>query len=184
MKKLLIIIFYFSIVQTCAAQTGDMIVLKKKNQTVKTFMKGVPATFVTTSGNLISVFVQDVKNDSLYYKEVIVRQVPTQWGVSKPDTMATLIRGIHYQEIAAVPKRWQSFSYIRDGSIFMIGGAGYLALNVANTIIGSEKLFDKENIPRLVGGAAAFGVGKLMQTLNKKEMVVGKKYTLQYIKLK
>jgi hypothetical protein len=100
------------------------------------------------------------------------------------DTMATIIRGIHYRDIAAVPKRQESFSYMRNGTFLMIGGAGYVGLNVINSAIVKYPVFAKDNIPRLAAGAGVFGVGKLIQKLHKDVITVGKKYTIHYIKLK
>ena len=158
--------------------------IKHKGQSVKTFMKGLYATFKTTSGGWVNAYVYDLKNDSIFFKDVIVRQVPTQWGVPKMDTMATIIRGLHYQEIASVPKRRESFSFIRNGTLFMIGGAGFVGLNVVNSAILHYPVFDKQNVPGLVAGAGVFGIGKLMQKLHKDVVTVGKKYTIHYIKLK
>jgi hypothetical protein len=184
MKLLLTITFSLFLYNVCTAQTGDMIVIKRKGVSVKTFMKGLYATFRTTGGEFINAQIYDLKNDSIYFKEIIVRQVPTQWGVSRMDTMATVYRGLHYTEIASVPKRKQSFSYLRNGTLLMIGGAGYVGLNVVNSAIVKYPLFSKENAPRLIGGAAAFAVGKLMQKLYKSEIKIGRKNTLHYLKLK
>jgi hypothetical protein len=168
----------------CWAQTGDMIVIKKNEQTIKTFMKGLYASFKTTSGNWVNAYIYDLRNDSIFFKDVIVRQMPTQWGVYRMDTMATVIRGLHYEEIASIPKRNESFSFIKNGTLFMIGGAGYVGLNVVNSAILKYPVLDKRNIPGLVAGAGVFGIGKLMQKLHKNIITVGKKYTLHYIKLK
>lgn len=161
-----------------------MIVIKKNGQSVKTLIKGLYATFKTTTGDWVNAYIYDVKNDSLFFKDIIVRQVPTQWGVPKMDTMATIIRGLHFQDIASVPKRREPFSFIRNGTLFMIGGAGYVGLNVANSAILHYPVFGKDNLPGLAIGAGVFGIGKLMQKLHKDVITVGKKYTIHYIKLK
>ena len=167
------------------AQTGDMIIIKKNGVTAKTFMKGLYASFQTTYGDWLNVHVHDVKNDSIFYKEVIVRRVPTQWGVSRMDTMATLIRGMHYTDIVAVPKRREPFSFIRNGTLFMIGGGCFVGLNVANSAILGYPVFGKDNLPGLLVGAGVFGVGKLLQKTHKNIITVGKKnYTIHYVKLK
>jgi hypothetical protein len=184
MRNLLLLFFYLLLQYNSIAQTGNMIVIKKGEQRVKTFMKGLTATFRTTTGDWVNATIHDLKNDSIFFKDIIVRQVATQWGVPRMDTMATIIRGMHYQDIAAVPKRRESFSFIRNGTLFMIGGAGYVGLNVINSAILKYPVFDKENLPGLAAGAGIFGVGKLMQKLHKDIITVGKKYTIHYIKLK
>jgi hypothetical protein len=184
MKQFIITTFCLLIYYGCSAQTGDMIVIKKDGKGVKTFMKGLVATFKTTSGNWVNAQVYDLRNDSIFFKDIIVRQVPTQWGVPRLDTMATVIRGLHYEEISSIPKRAESFSFVRNGTLFMIGGAGYVGLNVVNSAIVPYPLFSKDNTPGLIAGAGVFGLGKLMQKLNKSEITVGKKYTLYYLKLR
>ena len=185
MKKFLLISSMFMLTFCCVGQTGDMIVIKKKGQSVKTFMKGLYASFKTVHGQWINAYVHDLRNDSLFYKEVIVRQVPTQWGVSRMDTMATLYHGLHYTDIVAIPKRRESFAFIRNGSLFMLGGAGFVGLNVVNSAILKYPVFGEDNLPALLTGAGVFGFGLLLQKLHKDVITVGKqKYTIHYLKLK
>lgn len=166
------------------AQAGDIVVIRKNGQGIKTFMKGLYTTFKTSTGYWVNAYISDIKNDSVYFKEVIVRQVPTQWGVSRLDTMATIITGLHYLDIVAIPKKRAPFSFIKNGTLFMAAGGGYVALNIVNSAILHYPIFSKQNTPALLTGIAVFGIGKLMHKLHKNVISVGKTYSIHYIKIK
>ena len=164
------------------AQQSDFIVIKKKDRPVKTFFRGSMAQFRTVAGGWYNGRIENISNDSIFFREVIVQQVPTPWGVTRLDTMTTFVRKIHYQDIVAIPRSKESFGYIRNGTLFMIGGAGYIGINIVNSAYQKYPPFGRENRPSLLQAAGVFAVGKLLQKTYKKQYIIGKKYNLRYIK--
>lgn len=182
MQKIIALISLLLIGNAAFSQTGDFIVIKKNNQTVKTFFTGSNARFKTISGQWFDGNIIDIRNDSLFFREVIVQQVPTPWGVPRLDTMTTFVRRIYYKDIIAIPKRSESFTYIKNGVLLMVLGGGYAGLNIINSGYQHYAPFGKDNLPNLLTAAGVFGVGKLMQKRHKPYVQIGGKYSMRYIK--
>ncbi len=162
---------------------GDMVSIRKKNQSIKTFIAGAFVTFITTSGEEIAANIALIRNDSLFFREVQVRQVMTSFGVPRLDTAATSLRGIHYSEIAALPKP-RKFSEISISKLLMVGGAGFLLVNLANSICLDYSPFSKDNFNRnILPAVGAFATGFAINRLTSKYYVIGEKYTAEYIKV-
>ncbi len=164
------------------SQAGDFVVIKKKNQTIRTFFSGSYARFQLLGGEWFNGRIVHIQNDSLFFREVIVQQVPTPWGVTRLDTMTTSVRKVHYNDIIAVPRRKESFTYIKNGSLLMIGGGGFIALNLVNSAHQHYAPFGKDNLQGMLTAAGAFAAGKTMHKLHKPYHTMGKKYKVRYIK--
>lgn len=177
-------IFIFFCLFTCAtAQAqGDMLVIKKNDISFKTFIAGSYVSFITTNGEAISTNISSIKNDSIFFKELVVRQVMTQFGVPRLDTMASLLRGIHYSEIAAIPKP-RKFSELTVAKLLMVGGAGYLAVNMINSIYLRYPPFAKDNLSNILPAVGAFATGFAVNKLSSRYYIIGKKFSMHYVKL-
>ena len=158
---------------------GDLILIKKNNLPFKTYMAGTAVSFITTTGEEITTRITAIRNDSLFFKEIIMRQVMTQWGVPKLDTVATFMRGIHYTEIAALPKP-RKFSQLSISKLLMVGGAGYIAVNLINSIYLKYPPFAKDNLSNILPAAGAFATGFVISKLTSPYYTIGKKYQVVY----
>lgn len=175
-----IVTFLFCIV--CFSQT-DIVIIKKNGRSIKTFFAGSFATFQTTSGEWFNSNITAIRDDTLFFREVVVRQVMTQFGVSRLDTMTTYTRKIHYKEIAGIPKVKEGL-HVRPESLMMIGGAGYAALNIINSAYLHYAPFGKDNRPKLLPAVGVFATGYILSKFRKNYLAIGKKYTVQYVKLR
>ncbi len=182
MKKFVLTTFFSAFVLACIGQSADFIVIKKKGQPYKTIFTGSFVQFQAAGGEWFDGRIIAIKNDTLFFKEVIVRQVGTPWGVTRLDTISTFTRKLFYKDIIALPRKAASFNYIKNGTLFMIIGAGYATLNLVNSSYGHYAPFAKDNRGNLIAAAGVFGLGKLLHSLRKPYLLVGKKYTLKYIK--
>lgn len=108
-----------------------------------------------------------------------VRMSPTYWGTRTPDTIARYDLRFHYKEIAAIPKPGKSFEFVRNGTLFMIGGGGYAFLHTFNGLIQKKEI--KPITVAISGGIALLGFG--MKKLRKYYYPIGRKYTIEYIKM-
>jgi hypothetical protein len=182
-KFIVILLLLFFCISSAKSQAGDFIVIRKNNQNIRTFLKGSLIRFITKAGEPIESKILDIRHDSLFFKEVILQRVGTPWGVGRLDTVATPIRQIHYTEIGAVPRKNEAFSYIKNGSLLMIGSGGYIILNVINGAYMHYPPLGKKNRPGLLAAASVFAVGFLQSKLHKPYLEIGKKYSVEYIKL-
>lgn len=179
MKKLLYILLLFPLVTS--AQSSDFIILKKKNKTIRNIFAGSNIEFMTTRGAYRDALINAIKNDSIYLQEFVVNRVPTTFGSYMLDTVGSFRYAYHYNEIGSFgPKKQKGFNVSGSGAALMGGGA---LLTLAS---GVSYLADKEKFsPGLLAAAVGLGgLGYLMNSSAGKGMVIGKKYRLQYMKMK
>ena len=147
-------------------------------------LKVAYAKFITLSGEFIYCKVLNIQNDSIYFKEVVVRQVGTPYGVPRLDTMATPEQVIYFTDIAGIPREKEGFSYVKNGSILMLGGAGFILINLVNGAYLQYPPFGKENRGGLAIATGVFGAGLLLNKLHKPYLKIGKRYSLSYVDVK
>jgi len=181
--KLLIILTLLSL--SLQAQVSDFITVKKKNnRTLKTFFPGSAISFETSSGSYVSGTIDIIRNDSLFIKMFDIRTYPTQFGVTKIDTFGTYSLGFHYKEIAKVDVgKKDHFAFIKNGTIFMIGGLGYAVLNVVNGKYLDESITSDENLKSLGIALGVAGAGFIMNRIYHHNKKNGKKYKIIYVRM-
>ena len=165
------------------AQVSDFVTVKKRNnRTLTTYFPGSPITCETTFGYFINGYVEAVHSDSVFVKQYAVQMVPTMFGVNSIDTLGSYIVGIHYKEIdvVTIPKK-ESFGYVKNGSIFIIGGLGYALLNLVNGKYLKQSLTSSENIKSLGIALGVAGAGYLINRLHISNNRNGKKYRVEYV---
>jgi hypothetical protein len=168
------------------SQASDFISVKKKNnRTVKTYFPGVMIRFQTTYFRVIEGLIVQIKNDSVFIKEWDIRVVPTSLGVTMVDTAGSFITGVHYKEIKTVywDTRKKIHELVTDGTLLMLGGGGYAALNVINGAYLNEPITDSRNVRSLGIALGAAGTGFLLNRLSNKEGKFERKYRVHYIRM-
>lgn len=185
MKPLLLFCFFYSLVQTASAQSLDYISVKKQNgRTLKNIYAGSQVLLHLQNGQYVQGPVQVVKNDSLFLIVYDVRFYPTPWGTYVRDTISTLINSYHYKDIQRVHlHKQQGFIKRKAGPILMIGGAGYLVLNILNGAIFDLPITDKQNLRRIGTAGGAFGLGYLLHKLFATDGFSKKSHRIIYVDL-
>lgn len=122
-----------------------------------------------------------IKRDSLFLLQYDIRMMPTMFGTLTPDTFAIYKIQYSLKNVYSFPATPRKFGLVTNGTLFMVGGAGYLLLNIVNTIHEKDAPFGKDNLPNIIGGVAAFGVGLLLNKTKPTEFRLGKKYQLKYL---
>jgi hypothetical protein len=182
MRALFILLTAFFFVSACAAQ-NDLLILKKNNRTVESFYPGSEMDF-STNARYYEAFVTSIEKDSVFLVQYDVRRVYTNLGVFVLDTVAQYHFGVNYHDIISFGKNRKNFDWNSSGAALFGGG---VLLTTAGLVTW---IFAKPNTryyarPQLVIGAAALAaVGYLLMKSGHKTMVLGKKYTLHYIKMK
>jgi hypothetical protein len=159
------------------AQASDFILFKKKGITQKTYFTGSTIIFTSKSGANIEANILAIKNDSLFLQQYITRPVMTQLGVYVLDTSFYYYQ-YHYKDIASIGKTGRRFDWAGSGGALMGGG---LLLTVASGVVylADNKKFSPELLAASVG---LMGVGYLLSRSAGKGMVIGKKYSLEYVR--
>lgn len=175
--KLLLLFISLVFAQEHFAQPSDFILLKKNKKTIATYFPGSNVGFFTNTGAFIQANITQIKNDTLYLKEYIIRQIPTQLGIYVLDTVNSYLYQYHYNQIKMIAKTGRRFDVNGSGGI-LIGGGVLLMVGSAIVYLADNKNFS----PQLMGAAAVLtGIGYLITRVNNKGIVIGKKYSLVYV---
>jgi hypothetical protein len=183
MKSYLFIIALF-ICNKDFSQPSDFIVLKKGQQSIKSFFAGSNITVETVEGSY-SGQVTSIKKDSLFINQYDIRQLPTNLGVYVVDTVATYRLAFNYKDITRIEdQRHKGFDWSASGGSLLGGG-------ILITVVGlGTWIFAKPGTPYhaspvLVGaGAALAGIGYLLLRSHSNKYKIGKKYQVEYVKVK
>lgn len=193
MLRLILPILLISFSLMAFAQPSDYIVIKKRNnRTLKTYFPGIFISAVTYTGFTLSGIIKQIKNDSVFIEQQEVRQVPTQFGVPALDTIVYTIR-LHYEEIRAF---YYTSNKASSGSgmkrsfvggklprIMLLGGAGFIVLELINTAYRNESLSDGNKLTVLAIAAAVAATGFLWQHLQNRSTDAGTKYKVVYVNM-
>ncbi len=176
-----ILIGFLTMSLNITAQGTDLLLLRNsKNRTIKTLLAGSFIHFKDISGHEVTGVLRRLERDTLFITYYDVRQRYSVLGTSMSDTLTAYMLRYHYNEIFSIAKDPQSFEFVRDGTLFILGGAAYAVLHTVNGLIKKEPLDGKTLA--IAGGIAATGF--VMKKLRKRSYVIGRRYSLQYIGLK
>ncbi len=183
-------IFCFSLIYS-----QDILVFKKKKQTIKNYWKGSTIAFQLQNGDWQKGEITRIKNDSFQIIPTAILFTPI--GV---DTIRFPLEKYSIKDIYALPKEGVVVDYqrgyfdisstggtnygafIANGLIFRIGAAGYATLNIANSFILDGGLTN-ENVKPLTTAAGVFAFGLLLKSLYKQTIKLGRKHHLETVKL-
>ena len=132
--------------------------------------------------NWTTAIIRRIQNDSLYIQPFYMRYSGGGNSLILADTIYSQQFSISPKQIQALPKE-KSFGFIRNGSLFMLGGGGYLALNIINTISDNKPVFGSDNITRAGIAAGVVALGAILHFTNSAEYKMGRKYSLAYLNL-
>jgi hypothetical protein len=189
MKKTLLFILLLSVTSAAVSQQSDFVVIKKRNnRTLKTYFQGAFISAVTYNGFPINGFIKDIRNDSIIIHQETRELRATDFG-SELDTVAYTM-GVDYREIKQFNfsdkytwGRKKGFATVTLPLIMMIGGAGYIVLELANTGYRNDSLKDQKKLLSLGVAGAVAATGFLIKQLQKHNEKVGGKYKVVYVKV-
>jgi len=162
---------------------NDLLILKKNGRNIESFFPGREMDF-STSTRYLEGQVTGIKNDSIFLVQYNIKQIYSpNLGVFVTDTVSEYHFGINYKEIVSFEKKRSSFLSGSGGALF--GGGALLATAGLITWILAKPNTRYYARPQLVITAASLaGIGYFLMKSGNKTMVLGKKYTLLYIKMK
>ena len=168
-----------AIANIVVAQSGNVLVLKDRGVTIKSFTKDNYIEFEFSNRLCITVKINWFKNDSIQVKQYALQTVMTAYGTYGQDTLRLGILTLHINEILAFAKdknRYQSV--FANGAFLKYGGVLYSGLNITNSIINKENVFSSENMPSIAGGIVAYFIGRWMNKKNPPYRPIGKRFSV------
>jgi len=187
MIKLTLALLFTALFATAFSQT-NFIVYKKKNETIATFWKGTFISFQLKNKEWIKGIITDIGKDSFSLKKQYII-----YNLMHNDTFHVSGFSFALSDVYAMPKRGVQIDYngrswainghgghvhwywVKGGWIFRAVGAGYIGLELANSVINSHPV----NASGFVIAGAAVLVGELLHYSYKLTNRVGKRYYLK-----
>jgi hypothetical protein len=179
---LLFCVFLLAKANTAIAQSGNVLVLKDRGVTIKSFTKDNYIEFEFSNRQWITGQIQWVKNDSIQVKQYALQTMMTAYGTYGQDTLRLGSLTLHINEIRAFAKdknRYQSV--FANGTFLKFGGVLYSGLNITNSIINKENVFSSKNLPAIAGGAVAYFIGRWMSKKNPPYRPIGKRFSVEIL---
>ena len=184
MKYFFLIFISLLLFLSCKAQPSDILLLKKKNRTFQSFFPGSEISFFTSTASY-TAYITSIHHDSLFLVQYDIKQIPTTLGIYILDTVGVYNFAVNYKEIVGFGKdRSKKFNLSGSGGALFGGG-----ILIATVGLGTW-IFTKPNTryyasPYLIGASALLaGIGYLIAKASGKGIILGKKYSLEYIKVK
>ncbi len=172
---------FFCLVSSISfAQQNDFIILKKNGKPLQNFYAGIQIEFVTTNGAYRNALITAIKKDSIYLQEFLVRRIPTVFGTYINDTAGSFRFTYHYMQIKSFGRAAKKGFNVTGSGAALLGGGVLLTLASGVSYIADPEKFS----PELLVGAVALGTaGYFMSRAGRKGIVVGKKYTIEYMRM-
>lgn len=182
-KPSLLFSFIFSLAfLNASAQNGNLLLLKDRGVTIRSFTKDSPIQFEFSNRQWITGYIQWIKKDSIQVRQYALQTVMTAYGTYGQDTLRLGNLVLHINEIRAFAKdRGQHRSVFTSGLFFRAAGIGYLGLNIANSLIRKEPVFGSENYGAFMGSTLSYFLGKFLGNKNPDFRPIGKRFSVEII---
>jgi hypothetical protein len=184
-KKITLFLFCICLLikaNTVDAQSGNVLVLKDRGVTIKSFTKDNYIEFEFSNRQWITGQIQWIKNDSFQVKQYTLQTIMTAYGTYGQDTLRLGPLTLHINEIRAFAKdknRYQSV--FANGTFLKVGGVLYSGLNITNSIINKEAVFGSKNLPSIAGGIVSYFIGSWMAKKNPPYRPIGKRFSVEIL---
>lgn len=164
------------------AQGGKLLVLKDRGIGVKNFTEGNYINFEFSNRQWITGYISRIQNDTIDVKQFALQQIMTSYGTLAEDSLKLGTLSLHISEIRAFANDKGHFNTVfTNGALLKTGGGGYIIVNVVNSLIRKDPVFESGNIPKLLGGAAAWVLGKIQQQSNPNYRPIGKRFSVEIL---
>lgn len=188
MKHYLLFILLLSITQVTLSQQSDFIVLKKRNnRTLKTYYPGAFISAVTYGGFNINGFIKDIRNDSVIILQQERKLMATDFGAALDTLMYTIafdyheIKSFHFTSQYTWGRK-RGFAEVALPRLLMIGGTGYVALELINTAYRKESISANNKLLSLGIAAGVAATGYAISYFQNRADKAGGKYKVVYVK--
>lgn len=181
-KSLLFAICLACFCVSLSAQKGRLLLLKERGVTIRSYSVGDYINFQFSNQQWLTGYVSAIKEDTIQINQFALQRVMTQFGTYGEDTLRLGKMVLHINEIIAFSKdRGHYNSVVTNGSALQVGGAGYVLLNIINSLINNDPILEQRNIPKIISGAVAVVAGRLLRKANPNYRPIGKRFSLEIL---
>lgn len=179
--KILILLIAVCIIENSIGQSSDILLLKKANKTIAHYYAGTHISFTSTTGAYRDAEITQIKNDSLFLQEYLIRRLPTTLGFYITDTAGSFRFVYHYNQVKNMGQPGNKNFNVSGSGAALLGGGILLTLASGVVYVADREKFS----PALLGAAVGLGaVGYLMSKAGSKGIIIGKRgYQFQYINM-
>lgn len=187
MKRTLPFLLLIFLGLEASSQTTDFIVIRKKNnRTLKTYYPGTFINAETYDGHLINGVIRAIRNDSIIFQQQETRMTPTEFGM-KIDTVSYsmsvdyhFIKKFNFNSYDPAARK-KGFSQVTLPRLMIIGGLGFMGLELVNTAYRKESINSNNKLASLSIAAGVAATGFAWNYISKHRNRVGGKYKVVYM---
>lgn len=179
-NKLLLFVFVcLACLTNLKAQDNRVLILNDRGAAVKNFTVDNYIHFQFSNQQWITGYLSRIKSDTIDVKQFTLQTTMGPYGNQIIDTLklGTLSLGIN-EIIAFAKEKGRYNSVFSNGAFLKTAGVGYVLLNIANSIIRKDPVFESKNLPHMAGGVSAYLLGKIQSKANPNYRPIGKRYTI------
>lgn len=185
MKKITLFLFCICLLTKATivkAQSGNVLILKDRGVTVKSFTKDNYIQFEFSNRQWITGQIQWIKSDSIQVKQYALQTTMTAYGTYGQDTLRLGLLTLHINEIRAFAKDKGHYqSVFTNGTFLKVGGVLYSGLNITNSILNKDAVFGSKNLPSIAGGIVSYFIGSWMAKKNPPYRPIGKRFSVEVL---
>lgn len=188
MKRILLLALVSCFAISLYSQPSDFVILKNRhNRTLKTYYAGEFISAETYNGFSVNGFIKYIRHDSIVIQQQETRLVATDFG-STLDTIKYTI-GFDYRDVKKfnyTNSVWggkKGFAQVSIPKILMIGGVGYIVLELVNTVYRGESITAHDKLESLGIAAGLALTGFIWQAVQNANEKAGGKYKVVYMKM-
>lgn len=175
----LVCIMFFCSQLQAQVKGHDLVVLKnRKGRTIKTYFNGMTIDMHAGGRDVYGV-IRKVRDDSIFIQYYDIRKAYNMWGTSVLDTVTSYLTPYATNEISWIRKPPAKFEFVRNGTLFMLGGSAYVLLHVINAAYLKQPVIG--STVAIAGGIAVGGF--VMNKMRKRKYEIGRGYELKYISM-
>ena len=181
-KKLSILFLVLFFACRAFSQSGKLLALKDRGIIVHSYTTGSYINFKFSNQQWVMGYIDRIQEDSIRVNQFVLQQGYTAFGTWGEDTLKLGPLTLHVSEILGFAhERGHYTSAFSNGSFLKVGGPLYAGLNITNSVINKDAVFSSRNLPHILGGVAAWFVGKWQSNKNPNYRPIGKRYSVAII---
>ena len=164
------------------AQGGKLLLLKDRGVVIRSFTEGNYINFEFSNSQWLTGYIDWIRDDSIQINQFALQGTVTMFGTYAQDTLRIGRLVLHINEIKAFSKdRGRFRSVFTNGAVLKAGGIGYVGLNIINSVLEGDPIFENNNIPKLAGGLTAWLAGVLIKKSNPDYRPIGKRFSVEIL---
>ena len=164
------------------AQGGKLLLLKDRGIIIRSFTEGNYINFEFSNSQWLTGYIDWIRDDSIQINQFALQGNVTMFGTYAQDTLRIGRLVLHINEIKAFAKdRGRFRSVFTNGAVLQAGGIGYTGLNIINSLLEGDPIFEKNNLPKLAGGLTAWLAGVLVKKSNPDYRPIGKRFSVEIL---